>query len=270
MSSRIPPLIEPYLPLPTASLTLITSVLGASSNWLLLRFLYNALLYPNDPAQEDTKVLLLSFMRDLAFWKENARRLGLDLDKLAAKRRFLFLDGLTGLYLPRTKPSSQSGEKTLQDPSLKSIEAELNQAIQGLSEGGGKVVLLVDQFDSFLATNGQVNDVELNYMLLGLREQVHATVMTLSADQPLVSSNETPLESQHAAFLLSIAHQANVIMGLRLLDTGTARDVSGVMRISLGKQDCEEEPDPQKRMEERELLYFVGGDGSVKVFERGQ
>ncbi len=55
-------------------------------------------------------------------------------------------------------------------------------------------------------------------------------------------------------------------MSLRLLDTGTARDVSGVIRISTG--DAETAEDVQ--MESKELLYFVGGDGSVKVFERGQ
>ena len=80
MSSRIPPLLEPYLALPSeTSLILLTSVLGASSNWLVLRFLHNALLN-KDAALEsssgrDTKVLLVSFMRDLGFWKENAKRL---------------------------------------------------------------------------------------------------------------------------------------------------------------------------------------------------
>lgn len=58
-------------------------------------------------------------------------------------------------------------------------------------------------------------------------------------------------------------------MSLRLLDSGTARDVSGVLRITAGHQ-IEEALDIQKRIEERELLYFVGGDGGVKVFERGQ
>lgn len=93
--------------------------------------------------------------------------------------------------------------------------------------------------------------------------------MTLSADQPLASSHQTPLESNHAALLLSTAHQADFIMSLRLLDSGTARDVSGVLRITAGHQ-IEEALDIQKRIEERELLYFVGGDGGVKVFERGQ
>lgn len=59
-------------------------------------------------------------------------------------------------------------------------------------------------------------------------------------------------------------------MGLRLLDTGTARDVSGVIRITVGDQLIEDDRDIQRRVEERELLYFVGGDGGVRVFERGQ
>lgn len=51
-------------------------------------------------------------------------------------------------------------------------------------------------------------------------------------------------------------------MGLRLLDSGTAKDVSGVLRISRGAQADDD-------VAEAEFLYLVGGDGGVKVFERG-
>jgi elongator complex protein 6 len=85
-----------------------------------------------------------------------------------------------------------------------------------------------------------------------------------------VSSNQTPLEANHAAFLLSTAHQANFTMSLRLLDTGTARDVSGVVRITVGDSMEGNDQNFRRKIEEKELLYFVGGDGSVKVFGRGQ
>lgn len=81
MSTRIPTLLEPYLALPPeASLVLLTSVLGASSNWLVLRFLHSALIgsevsSSSVVSEDEPKVLFVSFMRDLAFWKENARRL---------------------------------------------------------------------------------------------------------------------------------------------------------------------------------------------------
>ena len=49
-----------------------------------------------------------------------------------------------------------------------------------------------------------------------------------------------------------------MVMALRLLDTGTARDVSGVVRVT-GMQD----------VDAAEYLYYVAGDGGVRVFERG-
>jgi elongator complex protein 6 len=59
-------------------------------------------------------------------------------------------------------------------------------------------------------------------------------------------------------------------MSLRLLDSGTARDVSGVIRITVGDQAPDVETHVPGNVEQTELLYFVGGDGGVKVFERGQ
>lgn len=61
-----------------------------------------------------------------------------------------------------------------------------------------------------------------------------------------------------------MAHEANIVMSLRMLDTGTAKDVSGVLRVTRGGAAA------AAAVEERELLYFVGGDGSIRVFERGQ
>jgi elongator complex protein 6 len=89
-------------------------------------------------------------------------------------------------------------------------------------------------------------------------------VITLSADYPLINSQTTGLEKEHASFVMSLAHEAQTVVSLRLLDTGTAKDVSGVMRITRGGDDS------GPPLDERELLYHVGGDGGVRVFERGQ
>jgi elongator complex protein 6 len=95
MTSRIPPLLDPYLVLPPeASLILLTSVLGASTNWLVLRYLYSALLPAAGVGRELDRdggiesgdasgkaegdrpaVVLVSFLRDLSFWREGARKL---------------------------------------------------------------------------------------------------------------------------------------------------------------------------------------------------
>ncbi|RFU23893.1 hypothetical protein B7463_g12444, partial [Scytalidium lignicola] len=279
MSTRIPSLLEPYLSLPPeAALILFTNVLGASSNWLVLRFLYSALVQQDGASTEAegrNKVVLLSFLRDFGFWKEGARRLGVDLEKLSTQNRFAFVDGLSALFQSQGRPAVlEKGRTTvLLNADLSALSKDMEKTIQQLrdSQHQGKVLLVIDQLDLLLAAGGDaITPVNLGDLMISLREQVHATVLTLSADEPLVSVQQTQLETNHSAFLLSIAHQANFIMSLRLLDTGTARDISGVVRITIGDDAINDGRNIEKRIEERELLYFVGGDGSVKVFERGQ
>lgn len=276
MSSKISPLLEPYLALPLeASLILLTSVLGASTNWLVLRFLHSALLSGDaslvDGPEDDTKIVLVSFMRDFAFWKENAKRLGVDLEKAVVKKKFAFVDGLSGLFLPKQQRQTvrRSGEKVLIDSGLGSISEEISNVIKNLGDAE-KVVLVIDQLDLLMATAGdQVGVMDVTDLLMGLREDVRSVIITLSADYPLLSTQQTPLETNHAAFLLNVAHQADLTLSLRLLDSGTARDVSGVVRITTRDQEMHDSGLARK-IEERELLYFVGGDGGVRVFERGQ
>jgi elongator complex protein 6 len=88
--------------------------------------------------------------------------------------------------------------------------------------------------------------------------------VTLAADEALVLAQTTSLEKDHASLVLSLAHEAEMLISLRLLDTGTARDVSGVLRVTPGGGAT------GLVQEEKELLYFVGADGGVRVFERGQ
>jgi elongator complex protein 6 len=56
-------------------------------------------------------------------------------------------------------------------------------------------------------------------------------------------------------------------MQLRTLETGAARDVSGVLRISRGGGWTAEAED---NLGERELLYYIQRDGGVRVFGRGE
>jgi elongator complex protein 6 len=127
MTSRTtPPLLEPYLlgphndnangnDAPTAALVLVTGVIGASTNWLVLRQLHS-LLKPapppssssssaatttessaengSTPAPAAAAVVLVSFLRDYAFWRDSLARLGVDLEGAARRGRFGYVDGL--------------------------------------------------------------------------------------------------------------------------------------------------------------------------------
>jgi elongator complex protein 6 len=97
---------------------------------------------------------------------------------LAFKKRFQFVDGLSGLFLPkqlRAAPGRVEG-KILSDPSLASVSREVQNTIQALknSEGAGKIILVVDQLDLLLAAGGdQIGSVSLGDMLMSLREVRH-------------------------------------------------------------------------------------------------
>lgn len=82
----------------------------------------------------------------------------------------------------------------------------------------------------------------------------------------------TPLERNHAHFLTSMAHRSGWGLQLRGLETGSAKDITGVVRFSKGGDNFQETESP-KRLEElidAEWLYQVKGDGSVRVWGRGE
>ncbi|KAK0633691.1 hypothetical protein B0T14DRAFT_533851 [Immersiella caudata] len=312
MSRTLPHHLEPYLALPDeAALVVLTGILGASTNWLVLRYLYSFLKAPATlPARQqptglgekdkEVSVLLVSFLRDFNFWKEGAGRLGVDLEGLSRRGRFGFVDGLGRLFLggvngegaaPAPAPvqrgvgggllaqrglpvraapgggSAGGGRWTITNPAVIEVGRVLRMAVDELAAKGREVVLVVDQLDFLLAAaggEGGIVGVELREVLLELRENTHAAVITLSADEPLINAQTTGLEKEHVSFVMSLAHEAQTVVSLRLLDTGTAKDVSGVMRITSGGDDS------GALVEERELLYHVGGDAGVRVFERGQ
>ncbi|UNI24376.1 hypothetical protein JDV02_010127 [Purpureocillium takamizusanense] len=303
--SKVPPLLEPYLgPPPEAALVVLTSVLGASTNWLVQRFLYSLLRHHRPRGEgsgegrndngDDVGVVLVSFMRDGAFWRDGASRLGLDLDALRRAGRFAFVDGLTGLFVPPVaaaaaqpdaKSEDQQRDRILRSPRLDDVGRGIEAALAEVR--ARRTVLVVDQIDALLAAcnpSDTVTSLSVGNMLLSLRERVHATILTLAADDPLLHPQNTSLEREHAALALSHVHAAHTVMALRRLDTGAARDVSGVVRITARGGDggggggvddeagagVEGQGMPATEAEgDAEYLYYVAGDGGVRVFERG-
>ena len=138
----IPPLLSNHFALPPEySLTLLTSVLGATSNWLVVRFLYTALISRKIPdasraLNNEAKVVLVSWLRDWSFWKEGTKRLGVDLTKSSVT----FLDGLwAGLGFT--------------DGGIQQVEKEIIDATSKLKEDGSKVIVILDGIDLLLAAS---------------------------------------------------------------------------------------------------------------------
>lgn len=70
-----PQALEPYLNLSSElSLTLLTGTLGFNANFLTSRYVGSALRQGADDEDIDAAVVLVSWMRDAAFWKNEIRR----------------------------------------------------------------------------------------------------------------------------------------------------------------------------------------------------
>jgi elongator complex protein 6 len=336
-TSRIPPLLQPLVRTPkNNSLLLLTSTLDASANWLLTRFLCDAL----GSGQKDIdhggakNVVLVSWMRDYEFWRQEARKgTGLDLGGLRTQGKFAFVDGLSGLFLPteqdeadqqrpQSLPASPAGTPAIRGPqslpvrappgrtiptaaqasprppasphgiyalsstALEHIDATINAAIASLRPSAAaatRTLVILDNPDILLACVPGLSHSALTSFFLGLHTQpsVSHLLVHLQSDLALLASSERPVPLQIAQHNLVVktAHMSAKVLGVRVLDTGVARDVSGVLRVTVNRDSWAniatvrdgQEGGAVQAPEEMgsEMLYKVNGDGSVKVFERG-
>ncbi|KAH4945426.1 hypothetical protein HBI23_027400 [Parastagonospora nodorum] len=344
-SSRIPSHLQPYVDLPhDDSLLLLTSTLGASANWLIIRFLCAALSNTEDGgAQQGHNVVLVSWMREHDFWKQEARKGGgLDLERLKREGRFAFVDGLTEACLhataageatngARTTPSgldspalalhgrrslapaaqargavgpaspvvsrtvpvpapapptstkqTSPGHYALKSLDIAHLKTTVTSAVSALSSSSGaqrKTLVVLDNPDLLLALDPTIKPSAVSSLILTVHNlpSVSHVLTHIQADNPLLSLSTPPqpLEIAHHNLLVKLGHMSRRILGVRVLDTGVARDVSGVIRVTeqrmhgrgLGFKDEDKARDD--RGKGKEFLYQVKGDGSVKVFERG-
>ncbi|KAI6837244.1 hypothetical protein KC340_g3712 [Hortaea werneckii] len=292
--NRIPQALEPYLRLPSETAQiLLTGTLGCSVNWLTTRFV-GALLAPDGTNvtrgtaaaegggvggfegagdTKETAVVLASWMRSEKFWRDELRRTcGLDLAKNKyLQDRYTFLDQLH-------QPCSPTELETR----LQTAVARTFQSSEGRNSRR-PVILVLDNPDVLIAL-GLANAQDLSTTLLKLRSMVHATIVTCAADTPILAAAATtaspaggegvptPLEAESAAFAVQQGHSAEAVVSARELETGAAKDVSGVLRVTRGGAAFAREEEEEKsgeEVKEMEALYLVQRDGNVKVFERG-
>lgn len=174
-----------------------------------------------------------------------------------------------------------------QRPGDTKLEVQLEKLIKSISSDLGprdSLVLVLDGLDFYLAATGRSSPEADHSSVLAsiytLRQLASTTIITSHADDPLIHPfnhsdglESTSLEKQHAILTLLLAHSADIVMGCRMLDTGSASDVSGVLRITHGGGTIWDESDDADDLQvvdrNREYLYHVSGDGHVQVFERG-
>lgn len=180
----IPALLSPLLQTPpkACSLSLLTSVLSTSTNWLVLRFIYGALAEGekslnnnnsnNDDDDDGTKttgefrVLIISWLRGLELWREMGKKLGVDFSR-GGGDKLAFLDGLGSANFGAGGGGGGGG-------GVREVEREILNAVQRLkqNDGGGqqrRVLVILDGVD-FLAAAMGAEVTELMDMVTEIRE----------------------------------------------------------------------------------------------------
>ncbi|KAF3917253.1 hypothetical protein AA313_de0201623 [Arthrobotrys entomopaga] len=106
-------------------------------------------------------------------------------------------------------------------------------------------------------------------LIYDLREITSTVVITIPSDSALIqtTASSTLLEVSHANLVVSLGHVADAVLSIRLLDTGVAKDISGVLKVTRGAGNVVSESG-NGVVEEKEMLYYEG-DGGVKMFARG-
>ncbi|KAK6435209.1 hypothetical protein LTR95_008604 [Oleoguttula sp. CCFEE 5521] len=191
------------------------------------------------------------------------------IDVFRSSSNFTFLDCLSDAPTP---PHS---------PELAKTQKRIFQAI-GSASADRKILLILDTPTLLFSLAPETTSSDLNRMLLALRdhERMHSTIIALPSDLPYVSAATpnadhvpTPLETAHAGFTMQQVHLARLVLGCRELDTGAARDVSGVLRITKGggwnddEHGASERQQVAEELKEGQWRYLVGRDGSVKIVE---
>jgi elongator complex protein 6 len=183
-------------------------------------------------------------------------------------------DSASTAHLPQMTPD----DFFIKSPDIQEVQHTIESAIRRLKSASPqrKTLLVVDTPSFLLASNPTLTPSILSSVILRLHTLTSHILVHVPADDALISLSTPPqpLEVNGHNLLVKTAHISSRILSCRVLDTGFARDVSGVLRVtenSTGLNLDFRNYSGTNAEETRggELLYLVKGDGSVKMFERG-
>jgi elongator complex protein 6 len=179
------------------------------------------------------------------------------------QNRICYVDGLA-----QVNTREQTDSKAFD---LETVLSTIRNAVQQRSGATSKPTVIIDGLDLILASQPDINITRIQSFLGTIREMSNRLVISASGDSMLIHNRHdsaTPLEREHATFIASTAYQSLWVFQLRALDTGSARDVTGVLRVSRGGAG-QEVAGPQSGLEDAEWLYQLKGDGSIRIWSRG-
>jgi elongator complex protein 6 len=185
------------------------------------------------------------------------------LDDLRETGRFFFVnamdDGMSSSGVNKTEGDCRVKSNVLA-PVIKGLATVLMSLPSSQTN-----VLILDSPDVLLGMYN-CNTYDVLSSLTDLRRAAQGMVMIMASDvsgSMEIAGNSDNLQSSHQQFLLTTTHQSTAVLSTRVLDTGQAKDVSGVLRINSQGTMC------RSQLWDVELLYHLEPSRAVRIWQRG-
>ncbi|KAH3674246.1 hypothetical protein WICPIJ_009646 [Wickerhamomyces pijperi] len=241
--------------------TTISHVQGTSPTWLVNYLIDNALydtclLNEGQSTRSSVKsgVVFISLINDSKTYEAGLKKLGVDLKSIP---QFQFIDLFTDLF---TKVQPQEPQSI-----AKLFDSEVFPHISKTK----KPIIFIEGLELLLLST-QITSIQLLGYLSQLTSLSKSLFLITPSDSELhditTINTQSSRQHQYHDFLIRVLHRTNLNIALRPLSTGKAKDVTGTLTISRGSVPFEGLDGLE--ILEREYLYLVSRDNSVKLFFR--
>jgi len=234
---------------------LITHAQGTSPSWLVNLLIENSLYgtcvinhEKNQTRQIRADTVVISFLHDYEHYEKDLKRNGIEIND---NQQFHFIDLFTDLF---SKISTTESVIKMFDQLVSQIKNLPNQ----------KKMIFLEGIEFLLAATS-ISSIQLLNQINKLNKLSNAIFVISSTDKELIDvsqSNQNLPEFKTLDFIIRLMHRSNIVLGLRPLETGRAKDITGTLTISKGTVPFE-----SLVVSEKEYLFFINRE-STKLFYR--
>lgn len=238
------------------NLHVISHVEETKATWLVNTIIENSLVGLANLVNRELRlpaashVTIVSFLNPKSFYVNSCRKYGLDLSK---SPNFHFIDCLSGLFTKHITPNTAGIPRRLFD----SIHSEIEQK---------KGLVLLEAPEILLQATDSTAD-DLLFQIHRIQRAADRLIVITKVDGPLIDlSSSIPTDPVYKTtdFLVKLLHKSSMNVSLSPLATGKAQDVTGCLTVARGARF----QDLKTPVAEREYVYHIARDGSVKIFYR--
>lgn len=234
---------------------LITHTQGTSPSWLLNLLIENSLYgtcvinhEKNQHREVRADSIVISFLHDYEYFEKDLRRNGIEVND---NKQFHFIDLFTDLFQKISTPES--------------IAKTFDQIATQIQSFPNKKRIVFIEGIEFLLSATNIQSIQLLNQINKLNKVANGIFVISSVDKELIDvhhSNPNLPEFKTLDFVIRLLHRSNIVLGLRPLETGRAKDITGTLTISKGTVPFE-----SLVISEKEYLFFINRE-STKLFYR--